>query len=213
MLNARIVGAWDGTHVWLQWDPPSPEATAGEPALYEVRLRFGDKNTGQWEEWQSIRKSRRAWLSLNVQSHAPGALVQADISAGETWERALAAKFVRSLCRFVISSEKKAVHFLKGMTMHAVVDGMGCSYKLREEIEVGAGQQVETEMEALASGPPAQIDRPFDFLLRPGLGVKVTNIEPSRNDVDLMGVDFVELIASKRDGPVALVAVPKQATD
>jgi hypothetical protein len=209
MLNPRIVGAWDGTHIWLQWDAlGGPSQTGG--VSYEARLRFSESGV-DWGEWQSSIKPPRAWFSYNAQNRTPGIYVQADVNdgLGAQWERALGAKFIRSVCRFAISSERRRLHFIEGTAFHSVVDGAACSYKLTEEIEVEPGQTLELDMVALASGPWAQIDNAGDFLLRPGLGVRVTNLEPSRNDLELTGVDFSQITAAKRDGPIALVALPR----
>jgi hypothetical protein len=225
MLNPFIVGAWDGTHIWLQWNPPSIEATEGKPLLrdgggkrqvYEVRFRFAP-GSGEFGEWLPSRMVERYWLVYNAQNLKPGCYAQAEISDGiETgWQRALGAKFVRSVCRLSISSERRTLHYPfdkkggLGVIFHAVVDGAACAYCAQEEIEVPAGKTREYDCVALASGPWAQIDNAGDFLLRPGLGVTVTNIEPSRNDLEPTGLDFTQLVAAKRDGPISVVALPK----
>lgn len=209
MLNPRIVGAWDGTHVWLQWDA-EPDRPAS--SLYEIRLAINNGGPN-WGEWMEPRvTSQRAWKAVNLQQFKPGIYVVAEVAGPDGWERARGAKFVRSVCKFSISATRRPVHWPYderngGAIFHAVVDGAGCSYMAKEEIEVQVGETIEVELEALSSGPWAQIDNAGDFLLRPALGVTVTNVEPSRNDLELIGVDFAQLTAAKRDGPIALVKV------
>lgn len=211
MLNPLIIGAWDGTHVWLQWTPIESD---GRPA-YEVRFRYAPQD-GQFGDWLPSRMVERYWLVHNVQNLKPGFYVQAEISDGieSGWQRALGAKFLRSRCRFVVTSGRRTVHYpfdkrSGGAIFHAVVDGAACAYCAQEEIEVPAGEVREYEFIALASGPWAQIDNAGDFLLRPGLGITVTNTGPSTNDLEPLGVDFAQLSVVKRDGPISIAALPK----
>jgi hypothetical protein len=210
-MNPRIVGEWDGTHVWLQWEPMEVE-----DVVYEVRFSLRQQGANEWQDWPSIIRPPRAWMTYFV-SKPFGTGVQARVLAlqdrvvVEGWEMAEEAKFIRSVCRFSITSTKKPIHFIEGVNFHARVDGAVCSYKLKEEIEVAAGETKEVEMEAVASSGWAQIDNPGDFLIRPALGVTIQNIEPSQGDLELTGRDFTELKVMKRDGPFTMVVTPPAA--
>jgi hypothetical protein len=200
-MNSYVVGEWDGTHLWFQWDGDADKR-------YEIQLRFRRDAAGEWGDWQpSIRPSKNwfvHWIGQPL-----GTVVQAQIrervddNSGD-WSPVLEAKFVRSLCKFELSSKSKELHFVEGTCFHCRVDGAVCSYRLTEEIEIGAGETKTAELEAVASDGFAQLDKENDFYLRPALGVVIRNVEPSRNDVEATGRDFTEVKVGKRDGPFTM---------
>lgn len=209
-MNPFLVGFWDGTNVWVQWDP-IPDVRE-----YEVRLRFRKKGEPQWEDWRPTIKVRQVW-TIYPSNRLTGTEVQAEVRLvwpGEApeppvpgeWARATPAKFVRSRCLFEFSSTRSRIHYVEGVMIHCHVDGAACSYRLTEEIEVHPGETKQVELEAVASSGFAQLDEPGDFEVRPGLGIVIRNIAPSHSDLEplLSGRDFAVVEVAPRDGPVTL---------
>lgn len=205
-MHPFMVAFWDGTNVWLQWDP-GPEASG-----YEVRIRFRKEGEAVWEDWLPTIKTRYAW-TIYPSNRKVGTRVQAEVRRAQPgrdqtemeWERATPAKFIRSRCLFEFSSQRSDLYYEKGVMFHCHVDGAACSYRLPEEIEIKRGQKQLIELEAVASSGFAQLDRAGDFLLRPGLGIVIRNIAPSHSDLEWIGgSDYAVLEVAPRDGPVTL---------
>ena len=235
-LSPFIVAHWDGTHIWLQWDAGDAPAATG----YEVRLRFRKSGETEWEPWKPTIKATKPWLTypsnrlIGTQVQGEVRPVVAGVSPAKLednagglpaagWERAVPAKFVRSRCLFEISSQQKDLHYVEGMMFHCHVDGAACSYRLTEEIEINAGETRQVELEAVASSGYAQLDKPGDFLLRPGLGITIRNVAPSHSDVEpmagapisvrpgLWSRDFAVVDVAPRDGPVTIAFMRPEA--
>lgn len=207
-MNPTIVGAWDGTHIWLQWD------ATDAPRGYDVSLRFKSQKVKEWGDWQPPIHSMRPWLSAGT-TRTIGTQVQARIAVTEDakkvenfdWVNAVEAKFNRCLCNFEFASSKKNYHFVEGTNFHCTVDGAVCSYSLTNEIEVALGTKVVSEMKAMGPTGFAQLDNENDFYIRPALGLTIRNTESSREDVEATGRDFTVLSVMR--GPITL-AVKKR---
>lgn len=196
-MNAFIVAAWDGTHAWIQWD-------SDLDAAFELRIRFG-KAAGEWGDWSPLISSRRSWLIYPVYEKV-GSAIQVEVrrAGEEEWTRAREAEFEKCVCKFRISSEKKLLHYPEGVKFHTAVDGAVCSYQLLREIEIAPGGSELVDMVALNAEGHAQLDKEGDFLIRPALGVRITNVEPSRDDLKIQDRDFAIISKVKRDGGYAI---------
>lgn len=201
-MNAFIVGASDGSHLWMQWDEQDA------PDGYEVRLSYG--NGPEWSERTPAMHCRQAWLSFNP--HLPaGTLATGEVRVRgvSRWTDMEEAKFTRSRCLFLFTSTRKRVVYLKGSMFHSAVDGAACSYKLTADLEVPEGEFREVEMEAVASSGWAQLDATRDFVLRPDIGVEIVNLLPSQNDVEPTGRGFTVIEPMKIDGPATIAFLPR----
>jgi hypothetical protein len=108
------------------------------------------------------------------------------------------AEFLQSECDFEISSAQKRLYF--PIDPHGVsavfvstVDGAACAYELRQELEVLPGEAKKVTLRAHFQSGWSQLDRENHFDLRPSLGVRIRNLEPSRNDLRLTGADFTRI--------------------
>lgn len=220
-LNPLICGEWDGCSLWMQWTPADPE----EKTLYEVQIRLRKNEAQEWPEWMTIVPQggeRKAWAVIptwkqNWQAEArvrinPGAdgPPSHEATADDAgWEHASEVTFNRCTCLFEISSEKNDAHFPAGTTFHCQVDAAACSYRLKEEINVPAGGRFDVEMESLGSGGYFQLDYPGHFDFRPIFGVRIKNLEPSKEDVKPTGRAFTEIRQKEVPDPVAIVVTPR----
>lgn len=204
--NFFIVGAWDGSHIWCQWDHSGPPLTE-----WQVRLRYGDR--AKWADWLPNRKCGEDWFRFAT-NQPSATLVQGQILVGkEEWLTAQEAEFGKPKCRFEFRSQNRVQHYTEGTIFTRAVDGAPCSYRLLEEIEIGAGDSLETEMEATTASGWSQLDRPGDFMLRPSLGVFIKNVAPSEKNLFPTGRDFT-VLSSKLGtpgygGPVQIAITPR----
>lgn len=206
LLHPLIAGAWNAHSLWLQWTP-DPEARDGYRVEIAVRERPGDPAA-----WQLIDagRVRRHWMVIPV--WRSGAMVQARVSAngsGIEAEPALECIFKRSRCVFCFQAGAQPLHFPPGASFHAPVDGLGCSYSTRLDIDVPAHETVRATLWAQCSGGFSQLDEPGDFELRAGPGARIWNAEASVEDVEMTGRDYTVLQAVPRDGPVSIVKLPR----
>jgi hypothetical protein len=190
-----VVGAWDGTHLWLQWQ--------AQVALdFEVQFALRKPGASEWEEWLTAFRVRQMFSSFTPQ-RAVGteAIARVRHVGEEQWTEAVEATFAKSRCLFEFSSKYKTMHYIAGSEFHRVVDGAACSYRLLREIEVFAGAKIQAEVEAIAASGWSQLDRPGDFMIRPSYGVVIRNVVPSSNDVVATGLTHTTLQA-KREGAI-----------
>lgn len=200
MLTPLLCGRFDGTHLWVQWSPV-PMASG---YMLEVRWR---RPGAEWGPWRRTGGNKMARTWLVVPMWKLGAEVQARVSLAdaEEWELAREVDFRKARARFEISSERRVMMIAAGTTLAAQVDGHACGYVVPRDVEAGPGAPVEVECEASMSTGFCQLDRPEHFDIRPMLGVRIRNLEPSRNDVAETGRDFTELLPREPDGPILLV--------
>jgi hypothetical protein len=207
MLNPVIVGKWESSTIWLQWD--------AQESGVKVRLRMRPGERGalmevdqsqrmEWGGWRNIVTNPRkpGWLKVPV--HRSDWDIQAQLSVdGQSWETAKEAVFGKSRCKFLIESEEIRV-ISEGSIIAAVVDGAVCSYKIASEIKVQPGAPVEVDLESEASTPWAQIDNTGDFSAKI-LGCTIRNLSISSGGLgELTGRDFTTTSFLTQETPVRI---------
>ncbi|GEM_PF-5925643 len=202
-MNLLICGKWDGVNLWLQWDADAAALATG----FELQIRYSSK--GQWEPWKrvgGVDPIKRAWMI--VATYRDGGEAQARIrlfGAGDNaWVPCRECTFQKSTCDFEISSERKPVAFEAGHFFASTVDGAACAYVLKDAIEIAAGETLKVTLEANHSSGWHQLDHENHFDIRPSLGVRVRNLEPSVNDVQETGRGFTVMERVLPDGPLVI---------
>lgn len=196
-MNLLICGLFDGTNLWLQWDPP-PDGTP-----VEVQTRYAAAEGAAWGHWIKNGTLSKCWLV--VKAWKEGWIAQARVrpsipGQGQEggWQTAQEVKFLRSQCEFAIISQFRPLYFppdASGVSalFVAVVDGAACAYGMRGELQVEPGEEKKLLLEARLESGWSQLDYENHFDLRPSLGVRVRNTGPSVNDVEPTGRDFTRL--------------------
>lgn len=216
-LNPQLCGEWDGCSLWLQWTPADPD----EKTLYELQIRLRKNESAEWPEWMTIvprQGERKCWAVIptwkqNWQAQArvrikPSASAEA-MADDAGWEPASEVTFNRCTCLFEFTSEKAEAHFPAGTTFHCQVDAAACSYELLEEINVPAGGKVRSEMGAVGASGYFQLDHPGHFDFRPIFGVRITNLEASKEDVAPTGRDFTVIQQKEVPDPISFAVTPR----
>lgn len=208
-LSPLLCGLWDTCHLWVQWNDPGPDSSCF--------LQWCERTPGgDWKPWQDCRPINRHWIALPIwrAGHEVQARVALAVVDGEPlplidWELAQEVTFSRSRCHFSITSGRRSLHFPKESTFTCVVDGAACTYRITADLEVPVGVEVLVEMESLGLSGYHQLDHAGHFTHRPGLGIVVTNIEPSVDDTVLTGRNFT-VMAQMSAGP--MIAAIRKAT-
>lgn len=181
-LSPKICGEWDGCHIWLQWE------TSADAASYELEIAYS-KDGSEWSDWENVvppQGNNSSWGI--VPTWKEGWRARARVRAVQTdgsvtgWEPAVEIQFAKGLCEFEILSSRDLVHFQKGTTFHAVVDGGAACYVLEEEVSVPAGGRWQGKMVHNGASGWHQLDFPGHFELRPALGVAIRNVSPSSDE-------------------------------
>lgn len=206
-LSPLICGLWDGCGVWLQWTPIEPERKTD----YDVQLRLRKDLDSPWGDWMSIvpRQGRKSHWAV-IPTWREGWICEARVRVSQDqyglWESASEVTFNKCTALFEFASDKYDQHFHAGDKFHCQVDAAACAYELKEEIEVKADEKVQARMEALGSSGYFQLDYPGHFEIKPSLGLRIYNVEPSQEDVTPTGRDFTE-IKSKKSADMITMAV------
>ena len=192
-IDPVLCGAWDGCHLWLQWNPvpdiekPHPNANSG----YLVMIAYGDK--------KRVYNPKRPWFHVPLHD-AVGKEIRATVCGEIAHEVAL----LRPRCKFEWRAGDFPVKHPKGVTVARLVDGATCAFKLLEPVDLEPGENCITEMEAYQAGPWCQLDKPDHFVFDLEGGGSMRNTAPSAFDHELTGRDFTQLKA-ERPGPFLLV--------
>jgi hypothetical protein len=211
LLSPKMCGAWDGIHLWLQWDDAAPEVGC------RLQIRTRPADSPEWTGWLDAggaKPLRRPWISLPVmrEGHFAQARVCAEIvpppwsgGSGDLWQDAGEVTFLKSRAPFEFLAGARPAHYLPGSEFGAIVDGAACVYVLQEEVELAPGERAEAAMESFLATGFAQLDAPGDFTLRPSMGRIIRNLAPSENDTEATGRDETRLVALPRRAPVKAV--------
>lgn len=211
-LSPQICALWDGHNIWLQWTPADawlPEAPVDDPA-YAVRIALRRNESDVWEDWTNISAPspitkcfrvipvwREGWqVKAQVALIAPGEL---------QWEQAQEVTFSRCTARFRFTSENSIFRADKGKKIGGSLDGAACVYQTTEFVEASPGHPFETTLEAVQLTGWAQLDHPGHLLVRPRVGVEITNIAPSENDTTPTGRNFSVLARAQPGGAFCIV--------
>ena len=203
-LEPKIVGKWDGHHLWIQWNDAAPQQG------YAIQARYSSDGK-KWTPWIRVG-GPGAWKPcwIKIPTWKEGWVAQAQValfSKTPEWEPAEVAEFDRSAADFSISnSSNQKVTFVKGDTFHCQVDGEACAYNLLADVEISVGKTVRgVKMESVQSGGFNQLDAPGHFTIRPLFGVTIENESPSENDLMIIGGETVKMAAlPKPDGPLSI---------
>jgi hypothetical protein len=140
-----VVGAWDGTHLWLQWQ--------AQVALdFEVQFALRKPGASEWEEWLTAFRVRQMFSSFTPQ-RAVGteAIARVRHVGEEQWTEAVEATFAKSRCLFEFSSKYKTMHYIAGSEFHRVVDGPG-DFMIRPSYGVVIRNVVPSSNDVVATG-------------------------------------------------------------
>ena len=154
MITPIICGAWDGCHVWIEWD--------GGPATVE----FSSLDEDQIHFYRKI-ESGKNWIHVPVHEAAKSRIM-AKVSIGDEIAAAEEAEFDRAECDFQITAGTAPLDFPKGVMFVRPVDGAVCGYKLLEPLKLDAGATVKLTLNAVQVNPWAHLDNPGDFQLEIG---------------------------------------------
>ena len=181
-MNPVMTGAWDGSHLWLQWEGDGPA---------DVSISFGTRTR--------LFKTKRSWFHVSI-PEAGGK----DITASVNGMAAREAEFLFSRCKFKWKAGVSPLLHPKDVAVAALVDGAVCAYKLLESIALDPGFSCTTEMVSYQATPWCQLDHPDHFTLALSDGGLVRNVEPSVSDYALTGAISTRLSAIK-PGPFILL--------
>lgn len=206
-LEPKICGRWDGSGLWLQWNPAE-----GKSATFELQIQYRRTDAEQWGPWIPTvppQGPRSHWGVIPTwkEGWQAQARVKLTGSTATDWELAEEVTFLRCWADFEISSVKYDQHFAAGTVFHAQVDGAACAYQSREEIGVKPGEKVSARLYAMGSSGYFQLDAENDFDVRPTFGVRVRNIGASVEDIKETGRYFTVIEAKKPD-PVTMTVTP-----
>ena len=201
-LNPLIVGEWDGVHIWLQWD-------GREGRQYRVRLRYREPGAAKAAGWVALGPILGD--CAKVPAHKLGWAVEAQVAeAGGrklNWEKATTARFGRSRCRFEFASSGRKVTFTKGQTIHCVIGGEPCSYRVMADFEVAAEGRRKETLEAVRSAPGNRLRAAGQFRIAPAFDLVIRNAGPSENDLIRAG-GVARIAYTKPDGPMTVAFHP-----
>jgi hypothetical protein len=200
-VNAFIVGAWDGTHIWTQWDAQFADE-------YEVQYACRRTGARQWENWREPFVVRESWHVFNPHRRGVQVLARVRRARQGGWSEAKEAIFGKSKCLFEFASRDRTLYYREGAAFTCYVDGAACCYHLTRELEVPQGESRKVWMEAAAASGWSQLDRPSHFSIRPSLGVVIRNVSLSENDLLPLTRGFTEL-AVRQGGPVTMALLEK----
>ena len=183
-MNPVMTGAWDGSHLWLQWEGDGPA---------EVSISFGTRIR--------LFTAKRPWFHISI-PEAGGKEITATVNE----VAAVEARFLFSRCKFEWKAGSSPVsHSLtEAVTVAALVDGAVCAYKLLESISLAPECSCVTEMEAYQAAPWCQLDHPDHFTFALPDGGLVRNVEPSISDYELTGATSTRL-STINPGPFILL--------
>jgi hypothetical protein len=203
-MNCYLCGAWDGVHVWLQWDGVAPEQG------YRIRLAFRQPAVppAEWGPWKPIEDARpymRDWMVIAAWRSDWEVKAEVAIAGTDDWVAAQEVTFLRSRCRFKISTVRSAVRYSVGSEFNAIIDTAACHYTLNEDVELQPGEELEVELTASMSSGYCQLDYPAHFDISPSLGLRIQNVAPSEDDVLPTGRNFSKVAPVPRDFPVKIV--------
>lgn len=200
-LDPLIVGRWNGTALWIQFNA----GEAPEGFCVEINVRPTVDGEGRWVTLDKGR-SRKNWLVVPIWKEGQWVEARVGINGcdGEP-EPAREAVFRRPSCVFGFAAGPKPLRYAAGTMFHAQVDSAACGYRLAEDFEIGPGEEGRATMVSILSTGFAQLDYEGHFDLRPGHGVRIWNIGPSENDLEITGRTGTVLARLPLDGPMAMV--------
>lgn len=206
-LEPKICGKWDGSGLWLQWNPIEDKS-----ATFELEIRYRKSEATEWGPWISTtppQGPRSHWGVIPTwkEGWIAEARVRLKGAIEEDWESAKEVTFSRCWADFEFSSAKYDQHFAAGTVFHSQVDGAACAYESREEISVKAGGKVKVRLYAMGTSGYFQLDNENDFDVRPTFGVRVRNMTASDEDIKETGRYFTVIEAKKPD-PVTMTVTP-----
>ena len=212
-MNPYIIGAWDGSHLWLQWTPV-PKAKG---YLVRVRYRRPSCKVGskRWGAWIRLGAGLITEPSMKVTAHKDGWEAQAQVACfgSKKWENATPAEFSRSRCEFEFASRGRKVTFQAGETIHCIVKGESCAYRFREGFELPEGGKCTAVLEAVRSAPGNRLERAGDFRIAPAFDLEIRNVGPSENDVAVIQESVAKIHPLTPDGEMtaAFGSLPRRS--
>jgi hypothetical protein len=180
MYHPFIIGAWDGSHLWLQWLP------VFRAKGYLVRVRYRQPGRKRWGAWIRLGAGLITEESIKVPAHSKGgweAQAQVKTYGEKEWKTAKPAEFARASCEFEFVSRGRKVTFQAGETIHCIVKGESCAYRFREGFELPEGGKCTAILKAVRSAPGNRLQRAGDFRIAPAFDLEIRNVGPSENDV------------------------------
>jgi len=201
-MHPYIIGAWDGSHLWIQWSP----IFMAKGYLVRVRYRQPGKRWGAW-----IKLGVIAEASVKVASHNKnGWEAQAQVSwvGTKKWETAKPAEFAAATCEFEFVSRGRKVTFQAGETIHCIVKGEPCAYRFIEGFELPEGGTRAAILRAVRSAPGNRLGRASDFRIAPAFDLEIRNVQPSENDVAVIFERAARIHAVTPDGEMTAAFGP-----
>lgn len=201
LLEPIVIGKWNGHSMWLQWN--QVEAPDG----YRVEFLRPAPNAGE-DRWKLLDagRTRKNWRVVPMWCEGQVVMVRVRVNGAFTEpEIAMEAVFRKCTCVFAVQAGPQPISYGKGTMFHAQVDSAACGYQLLEDLEIEPLQVARATVVSLISSGFAQLDHEAHFDLRPGNGVRIWNVEPSENDLEMTGRNYTVLERLPMDGPMTLV--------